>query len=113
MHVLAPLALVLLLSGCLYKTKEVWKNEDYQFVMAVKFGITKEDNEKQLRLAVEHGLILPEYAEYVMKMKWEGKATDWQAQRFIDLAVDETKRRVEIMKALSKASATQSAVQYL
>jgi len=112
MHVLAPLALVLLLSGCLYKTKAVWKNKDYQFVMDVKFGVTKEDNEKQLRLAVEHGLILPEYAEYVMKMKWEKGATDWQAQRFIDLAVDETKRRVEIMKSLSKASATQTAVQY-
>ena len=112
MHILAPLTLVLLLSGCLYKTKEVWKNDDYQFVMAIKFGTTQEDNEKQLRLAVEHGLILPEYAEFVLKAKWAGKASDWQAQRFIDLGVDETKRRVEIMKGLSKASATQTAVQY-
>ena len=47
-----------------------------------------------------------------MKRKGEKGATDWQAQRFIDLAVDETKRRVEIMKSLSKASATQTAVQY-
>ncbi len=112
MHILAPLAIVLLLSGCLYKTKDVWDLKNYALMMSIKFGKTREDNERQLKMAVKAGLILPEYAEYVLKMKYQGKATDWQAQRFIDLAVDETKRRVEIMKSLSKASATQTAVQY-
>jgi len=46
-------------------------------------------------------------------MKYEGKATDWQAQRFIDLAVDETKRRVAAAQAQSKIGAGQSAQQYV
>ena len=112
MHILAPLAIVLLLSGCLYKTKDVWNLKNYALMMSIKFGKTREDNERQLRMAVTSGLILPEYAEYVLKMKYQGKATDWQAQRFIDLAVDETKRRVAAAQAQSKIGAGQSAVQF-
>ena len=80
MHILAPLAIVLLLSGCLYKTKEVWNLKNYGLLMMLKFGTDKEANVKQLQAAVAAGLILPEYAQYVIKMKYEGKATDWQAQ---------------------------------
>ena len=113
MHILAPLALLLLLSGCLYKTKEVWDLDNYKLMMSIKFGKTREDNERQLREAVKQGLILPEYAEFVLKAKWEGDASDWQAQRFIDLAVDETKRRVQAARAQSKVSASQTVPTYM
>ena len=113
MYILAPLALLVLLSGCLYKTKEVWNLDNYKLMMSIKYGKTKEDNERQLRLAVEHGLIMPEYAEHVLKMKYQGKASDWQAQRFIDLAVDETRRRVQAAQAQSKIAAGQTAVQFM
>ena len=109
MHILAPLAIVLLLSGCLYKTKEVWNNDNYKLMMSLKFGKTLEDNERQLRVAVAQGLILPEYAEHVLKMKAGGAYDEFAAQRFIDLAVDETRRQV----AQSKIGAGQSAVQYV
>ena len=112
MHILAPLAIGLLLSGCLYKTKEVWDIKTYKLNMILKFGTSREDNERQLKQAIAAGLILPEFAQYVLRMKYEGKATDWQAQRFIDLAVDETKRRVAAAQAQSKIGAGQSAVQF-
>ena len=111
MHILAPLALMLLVSGCLYKTKEVWNIDTYNLNMILKFGTSKEENRTQLLKAVEAGLILPAYAEFVFKMKWEGGATDQQAQRFIDLAVDETRRRVEHVQ--SKIGAGQTAVQFV
>ena len=113
MHILAPLALMLLLSGCLYKTKEVWELETYKLNMVLKFGTSRDENFTQLQKAVEAGLILPEYANFVMKAKWQGGATDLQAQRFIDLAVDETRRRVAAAQAQSKIGAGQSAVQYM
>ena len=113
MHILAPLALMLLVSGCLYKTKEVWNLETYKLNMILKFGTSKEENLTQLQKAVEAGLIFPEYADFVMKAKWEGGATDQQAQRFIDLAVDETRRRVAAAQAQSKIGAGQSAPQYV
>ena len=113
MHILAPLAIGLLLSGCLYKTKDVWDIKTYKLNMILKFGTSREDNERQLKQAIAAGLILPEFAQYVLRMKYEGKATDWQAQRFIDLAVDETRRRVAAAQAQSKIGAGQSAPQYV
>ena len=111
MYILAPVALMLLVSGCLYKTKEVWNLDTYNLNMILKFGTSKEENFTQLQKAVEAGLIFPEYADFVMKAKWEGGATDQQAQRFIDLAVDETRRRVA--EAQTKIGAGQTAVQFV
>ena len=111
MYILAPVALMLLVSGCLYKTKEVWNLDTYNLNMILKFGTSKEENLTQLQKAVEAGLILPEYADFAFKYKWESGATDQQTQRFIDLAVDETRRRVA--EAQTKIGAGQTAVQFV
>ena len=110
MYILAPLALLLLLSGCLYQTKEVWNHDNYKLLMMLKFGTDREANIKQLQAAVAQGLIFPQYAEIAYKAKWVGGESELRTQRFIDLAVDETRRQVEAAIGQSKASSGQTSI---
>ena len=92
MYILAPLALALLFSGCLYKTNTIWDKDVYNVQMSLFFGKSKEDHAKQLRVAVEQGRILPQHADYIMRAEFQGGASAEQAQRLVDMAVDQTRR---------------------
>ena len=56
------------------------------------FGKSKEDHARQLRVAVETGRILPQHAQFILAAEVQGGATTQQAQRLVDMAVDETRR---------------------
>ena len=71
MHLLAPLSLLLLASGALYKTREIWPVEEYNIVSA-QFGksATKLDRAK-LALMVKRGEILEEHKTAIMESTWK------------------------------------------
>lgn len=108
MRILAPLAIGLLLSGCLYKTRTVWDLEYYKRYVSILFGKTMEDNFKQIQLAVNQGLITPQQAEIGFRAKWEAGAEHSQVQGWINKIVDQNKKQKAEM-AKSKGSAPQTA----
>jgi len=98
MHILAPLALLLLLSGGLYKTKEVWNRDLFKKMIAAW------EDTRQFQKAVDQGKIPAGAAEFAFRAKWEGGATQAQVQGYIDKWVDYGK----LLKQQSKRSAAQA-----
>ena len=108
MRILAPLAIALLLSGCLYKTRNVWDLEYYKRLTSILYGKTMEDNRKQIQLAVNQGLITPQQAEIGFRAKWEAGASHTKVQAWINKIVDANKKQKAEM-AKSKVSSPQPA----
>ena len=87
MYLLAPLALLLLASGALYKTREIWRVEEYN-ILSAQFGksATKLDR-AHLALMVKKGEILEEHKTAIMESTWkEGKRLKSQLQSQRDMA---------------------------
>ena len=87
MHLLAPISLLLLASGALYKTREIWRVEEYNVVSA-QFGksLIKLDR-AQLALMVKKGEILEEHKTAIMESTWkEGKRLKSGAESQRDVA---------------------------
>ena len=71
MHLLAPLSLLLLASGALYNTKEIWPVEEYNIVSA-QFGKSQMRLDRaQLALLVKKGEILEEHKTAIMESTWK------------------------------------------
>ena len=71
MHLLAPLSLLLLASGALYNTKEIWPVEEYNIVSA-QFGKSQMRLDRaQLALLVKKGEILEEQKSAIMESTWK------------------------------------------
>jgi len=99
MHILAPIAIALLLSGVFYKTKEVWNKDLY------KKMISAWADTKQFQKAVDQGKLPAGAAEFAFRAKWEGGASQEQVQGYIDKWVDYGKQLEK-----SKRSATQTVI---
>ena len=71
MYLLAPIALLLLASGALYKTREIWRVEEYN-ILEAQFGksATKLDR-AHLALMVKKGEILEEHKTKIMEATWK------------------------------------------
>ena len=87
MHLLAPLSLLLLASGALYNTKEIWPVEEYNIVSA-QFGKSQMRLDRaQLALLVKKGEILEEHKTAIMESTWkEGKRLKSGTESQRDLA---------------------------
>jgi len=74
MYLLAPFALLLLASGALYKTREIWRVEEYN-ILSAQFGKSQMKLDRaQLALLVKKGEILEEHKTAIMESTWkEGK----------------------------------------
>ena len=94
MHYLAPLALLLLASGALYKTTEIFSTDEYDLFIAVRFGSLKAADDAQLALAVKRGIILQEHKTQIMSGKWGPDGTrlksDVEGQAAYAMAVGQT-----------------------
>jgi len=74
MYYLAPLSLLLLASGAIYKTREIWRVEEYN-ILEAQFGKSQTKLDRaQLALLVKTGEILEEHKTKIMEATWkEGK----------------------------------------
>ena len=87
MYLLAPIALLLLASGALYKTREIWRVEEYN-ILSAQFGKSQMKLDRaQLALMVKKGEILEEHKTAIMESTWkEGKRLKSQPQSQRDVA---------------------------
>ena len=87
MYLLAPFALLLLASGALYKTREIWRVEEYN-ILSAQFGKSQMKLDRaQLALLVKTGEILEEHKTAIMESTWkEGKRLKTGAQSQKDVA---------------------------
>ena len=71
MYLLAPFALLLLASGALYKTREIWRLEEYN-VLSAQLGKSEIKLDRaQLALLVKTGEILEEHKTAIMESTWK------------------------------------------
>ena len=92
MYYLAPIALLLLASGALYQTNEIWDVDSYRLQVALRWGTMKSQDEAQLAIAVKRGIIGEEHKRVIMEGKWKGEsqvAPHWYAQGVVQRAVQE------------------------
>ena len=97
MYLLAPLSLLLLASGAIYKTREIWRVEEYN-ILSAQFGKSATALDRaQLALMVKKGEILEEHKTAIMESTWkEGKRlrSGQQSQRDVASAKVATAQRM-------------------
>ena len=88
---LAPIVMILVLSGMLYKTNNVWGKHEYD-MQASGWDPSVAEDFAQMADAVKRGVVDPEHADAIMKAKWHGaqggrKMTDADADMLAQEAV--------------------------
>ncbi len=74
MHYLAPLAIVLALSGAIYRTQEVWNKTEYDLFITLGWAKDVASDFAQLQKAVRGKKITAGHAQEMLQRKWAGPA---------------------------------------
>ena len=109
MHYLAPLAIVLGLSGALYKTKEVFNKTEYDLYIEMGWAKQVAEDAGRLTSAVKRGVITGAAAKEMLSRKWSGPQgvggpqLSTQQQEFLSqVAMAQAERQKAVASAAQK-----------
>ena len=109
MHYLAPLAIVLGLSGALYKTKEVFNKTEYDLYIEMGWAKQVAQDAGQLTAAVKKGKITGAAAREMLSRKWTGpqgvggpQLTQQQQQYLSQVAMAQAEHQKAVASAIAK-----------